>query len=197
MIISNEEQGSPEWFAKRAGKMTASHAQAIGNVGKGLETYIHEMMSEFYSSADKEQFESKDTQRGNELEPIARQVYEFEHEVKVVTVGFMELNEYVGASPDGLVGEDGGTEIKCPADKEFLQYLLYGQDAIDSKYIWQIQMNLLISGRSWWDLIVYNPNFEKSMVEFRIYPDTQKFAELEKGFKKGIELINIIKAKMK
>lgn len=197
MIISNEEQGTPEWFAKRGYKMTASHAQAIGNFGKGLDTYIHEMMSEYYSSAEKEQFSNKETDRGNELEPIARQVYEFEHDVEVQKIGFMEMNEYVGASPDGLVNEDGGTEIKCPCDKEFLQYLLYGNDAIDSKYIWQVQMNLLISGRSWWDLIIYNPNFEKSMIEFRIYPDQEKFAALQKGFEKGIELINNIKSKMK
>lgn len=194
MQIKNFEQGTPEWFACRVGKMTASHAQAIGNVGKGLDTYIHEMMSELYSSGEKKQFSTKDTERGNELEPIARQIYEFERGVTVQQVGFMEMNEFVGASPDGLVDEDGGTEIKSPDDKEYLQYLLYKEDAIDSKYLWQCQMNLLISGRKWWDLIIYNPNFKKSMLVFRIVPDKEKFEALEKGFVKGIEMIKKIKS---
>jgi len=194
--IHNFEQGTPEWFDIRKGKMTASHAQAIGNVGKGLETYIHEMMSEYFSSAEKEQFVSKDTERGNELEPIARQIYELEKDVKVDVVGFIELNEYIGCSPDGLIVIDGLQEIKCPCDKEYLQYLLYGEDAIDTKYIWQVQMELKLTGRKWCDLCIYNPNFKKSMCVFRILPDKEKFAKLEEGFKKGIELINSIKTKL-
>lgn len=190
------EQGTPEWFDCRKGKMTASHAQAIGNVGKGLDTYIHKMMSEFYSSGEKEQFGSKDTERGNELEPIARQIYELENDVVVDQVGFMEYNKFVGASPDGLIGENGGWECKSPNDKEYLHYLLEGIEAVDTKYLWQVQMNLLISGRDWWDLSIYNPNFKKSMITFRILPDHEKFKSLEEGFAKGVELINKIKTKI-
>lgn len=193
MEIKNFEQGTPEWFNCRKGKMTASHAQAIGNAGKGLDTYIHEMMAEYYSSGEKEHFGSKDTDRGNELEPIARQIYELENDVTVEEVGFMQYNELVGASPDGLIGEDGGWECKSPNDKEYLHYLLEGLDAVDSKYLWQVQMNLLVSGRKWWDLSIYNPNFKKSMVTFRILPDQEKFEALEKGFEKGREMINNIK----
>lgn len=76
MKTHNFEQGTPEWFAIRKNKMTASNAQAIGNNGKGLETYITELMAESYSNAEKEQFTSKDTERGNELEPLARDMYE-------------------------------------------------------------------------------------------------------------------------
>jgi putative phage-type endonuclease len=197
MTIHNFEQGTPEWFACRSEKMTASHAQAIGNAGKGLETYIHEMMAESLSSSEADKFTSKETQRGNEYEPIAREVYEFENGVTVEKVGFVELNEFVGASPDGLVGEDGGLEIKCPSDKEYLNYLLYGEKAIDSKYIWQIQMNLLVTNRKWWDLMIYNPNFKKAVCIFRIEPKIQMFHELEEGFVKGIEIIKKIKELLK
>lgn len=190
------EQQSPEWFEARKGVMSASHATAIGNAGKGLETYINEMMSEFYSSKDKEQFSSKDTERGNELEPIARQVYEFENDVEVQTVGFIKRDEFVGCSPDGLVGEEGGTEIKCLDDKNYFRYLRFGADEISSDYIWQIQMNLLITGRKWWDLIIYNPNFKKSMLVYRILPDLDKFEKLEKGFVVGREMIINIKNKI-
>lgn len=193
MKIHNFEQGTPEWFAVRVGKMTASHATAIGNAGKGLDTYIHKMMAEYYSSGEKVEFGSKDTERGNELEPIARAVYEFEKGVTVDVVGFVELNEFVGCSPDGLVGEDGGVEIKSPSDETYLKYLLYGNDAIESDYIWQVQMNLLITGRSWWDLIIYNPNFKKSMLVYRILPDQEKFKALQLGFEKGSEMIKNIK----
>lgn len=200
MEIKDFEQGTPEWFAIRKGKMTASHATAIGNAGKGLDTYIHKMMAEFYSSGEKKEYGSKDTERGNEYEPIARQVYEFERNVEVKEVGFMLYNEYVGASPDGLVDGDpegdGGTEIKSPDDTNYLSYLLDGKDAIESDYKWQCQMNLLVSGRKWWDLIIYNPNFKKSMLVFRIYPDAEKFEALERGFAKGIEMIKKIKIKI-
>ena len=192
--IVNCEQQSPEWFKARKGLMTASHATAIGNSGKGLETYIHEMMAEYYSSKDKEQFVSKDTERGNEYEPVAREIYEFERDVVVQEVGFLKRDDYVGASPDGLVDEDGGIEIKCVDDKNYFKYLRFGEDEIDSGYIWQIQMNLLITGRKWWDLIIYNPNFKKSMLVYRILPDQEKFEALEKGFAKGIEMIKQIKS---
>lgn len=194
MKIHNLEQQSPEWFKVREGKMTASHATAIGNCGKGLDTYINDLMSEYYSSGEKEYFGSKETDRGNEYEPIAREVYGFENNVTVDEIGFIEHDEYVGCSPDGLVGEEGGIEIKSVGDKGYLKYLLEGEKAIDSSYNWQIQMNLLITSRKWWDLIIYNPNFKKSMCVFRIYPDLDKFAKLEEGFIKGTEMIKNIKS---
>lgn len=196
MVIHDVEQGSPEWFERRKGKMTASHATAIGNAGKGLETYIVELMAEYYSSGDKEHFSNRHTDRGNEYEPVARELYSFEQGVDVEEVGFIEFNEYVGSSPDGLVGEDGGIEIKCIDDVKYFKHLLNGESEIDSGHIWQIQMNLLVSERKWWDLVIYNPNFERSMCVYRIYPDAVKFTQLEVGFQKGAEMINNIKNKI-
>lgn len=193
MIIHEVRQGTPEWFALRLGKMTASEATAIGNCGKGLETYITTMMAEYYSSGEKEHFSSKHTDRGEEYEPTARSLYEFEHNVDVRVVGFIEYNEFVGASPDGLIGEDGGLEIKCIDDVKYFKHLLNGEKEIDSGHIWQIQMNLLVSGRQWWDLLIYNPNYPKSTCIYRYYPDPEKFAKLEEGFRIGEEMIRNIK----
>jgi len=194
------EQKSPEWFEIRKLKMTASHAQAIGNCGKGLETYIREIMSEYYSSGDKKYFASRHTERGNELEPTARAIYEMERGATVREVGFVQYSEYVGASPDGLVDDDpegeGGTEIKCIDDGVYFDHMLDGANAIESKYEWQCQMNLLITGRKWWDLIYYNPNYAKTIFVYRIYPDKEKFAKLLKGFAMGETLINQIKLKV-
>lgn len=196
-IIKDIEQGTPEWFEIRKGKMTASHAQAIGNVGKGLETYIYDLVSEEYSSAEKEQFSNEHTERGNELEATARGIYELENSVDVEQVTFVEYNEFVGCSPDGFVGDDGLVEIKCPNDTEYLKYLIFGEGQIDTKYIWQCQMQMLITDRKWNDLIIYNPNFKKSMLVFRIKPDLDSFEKLKKGFESGQKLQLEIKEKLK
>lgn len=196
MKIHNVEQGTKEWFDVRKGKMTASNATAIGNQGKGLDTYITTLMAELYSSADKEQYSNLHTERGNEYEPIAREVYEFENNVTVEQVGFVEFNDYVGCSPDGFVGENGGVEIKCVDDVKYFKHLLNGEKEIDSDYYWQCQMNLLITGREWWDLVYYNPNFEKSMCVYRIFPDKESFDKLHGGFAKGEAMIKNIKERV-
>lgn len=196
-IVKDIEQQSPEWFAIRKGKMTASHAQAIGNAGKGLETYIYDLVAEEYSSAEKEQFSNEHTERGNELEGVARGIYELENSVDVEQVTFIEYDEYVGCSPDGLVGENGLIEIKSPNDTEYLKYLIFGEGQIDTKYIWQCQMQMLVTGRSWNDLVIYNPNFKKSMLVYRIIPDKEKFEKLLNGFEVGKKLILEIKEKLK
>lgn len=196
MIIHNHEQGTPEWFKAREGKMTASEATAIGNCGAGLKTYITKIMSELYSSGQTAHFVSKHTDRGTELEPQARNIYSLKTGNVVQKVGFIEYDEFVGASPDGLVGEDGGTEIKCLDDSGYFKHLINGESEIDSGHIWQVQMNLLVTGRKWWDLIYYNPNYEKSTCIYRIYPDQEKFEKLNKGFEMGKELIKQIKQKL-
>lgn len=196
MKINNCEQGTEVWFNCRRGKMTASHAQAIGNNSKGLDTYILEIMSEYYSAKDRESYSNEHLDRGNELEPIARSIYSLETGNEVTQVGFCELNEYVGASPDGMVNEDGLLEIKSIDDKGYFKYLLNGVEAIDSGYIWQMQMQLLVTGRKWVDFVAYNPNYKKSMCIFRIYPDPEKFDALKKGFEIGKKKIIEIKKKI-
>lgn len=196
MKINNCEQGSEEWFECRKGRLTGSHAQAIGNQGKGLDTYITELMAQYYSSGEKEQFTSKHTERGNELEPIARDIYSLETGNQVEQVGFCEYNDYVGVSPDGLVGDDGLIEIKSIDDTGYFKYLLNGESEIDSKYIWQIQMQLLVTDRKWCDFVAYNPNFKKSMFIHRITPDLEKFEALKKGFEIGQTKILEIKNKI-
>jgi putative phage-type endonuclease len=185
MEVYNFEQKSKEWFDIRKGKMTASHAQAIGNNGKGLETYILEMMAEFYSSGEKEIYTNADMERGIELEEQARAIYEIETSNKVEQVGFCKYDEFSGCSPDGLIGEDGGIEIKCQKDNTHFKMILNGEKEIDSKYLWQIQMNLLITDRKWWDYVSYNPNFSKSLIIFRIEPDEEMQKKILDGIKKG------------
>jgi predicted phage-related endonuclease len=195
MTIYECEQKSDEWFSLRKGKMTASHAQAIGNNGKGLDTYIIGLMAEYYSSGEKEMFSNFHTDRGNELEPQARSIYELTTGQTVQEVGFIEYDEFTGCSPDGLVGEDGGLEIKCLNDVAHFKHLLNGADEIDSGYIWQIQMNLLITGRKWWDYVAYNPNFQQSTFVHRFTPDEEMHKKLLTGITEGAKKIKDIKSK--
>ena len=132
MQILNVQQQSSEWFEARQLKMTASHATAVGSCGKGLETYAYEICAEYLSSADKEHFSNEHTDRGNEKEPEARTIYEFETGQAVKEVGFCIHSKHVGCSPDGFVGDDGLVEIKCPSDKVYLKELIEGK--ISSAY---------------------------------------------------------------
>jgi exodeoxyribonuclease (lambda-induced) len=187
MKIHKIDQRSDEWFEIRKGKMTASNAQAISANGKGLETYIFGIMAEKLSD-NKVSFSNADTERGCELEDSARMRYELEND-SVTLVGFIEHDEFTGCSPDGLIGKEGGIEIKCPNDVNFLKILIYGEKAIESKYLWQCHMSMFISKRKWWDLVFYNPNFEQSMKVFRIMASDQKNAILKGGIDKGKALM--------
>lgn len=148
------------------------------------------------STGEKEHFSNGHTDRGHELEPLARDMYELETGHTVETVGFIEYTQYAGCSPDGLVAEDGGTEIKCVNDVSYLKHLLNGVDEVDTSHVWQVQMNLLITGRQWWDLIIYNPNFKRSMVVHRILPDPVKQAAIAQGLVMGEEMLKDILSKV-
>ena len=192
------EQGTPEWFAVRKNKMTASNAQEIGNAGAGLETCILGIMVELFSSATKkEHYTNNHIDRGKELEEHARALYELEHGVTVEQVGFIEYDEYSGCSPDGLVGEDELIEIKCHEDMKHLKLLLNGEKEINTSYIWQMQMQMLVTNRKKCTYIAYNPNFQRSMVCFTVLRDEEKIEKLREGLRKGTELIVSITERMK
>lgn len=195
MIIHNMEQRSEEWFAIKKGKLGASHAQAIQAQGKGLDTYILELMAEYYSNGVTESYTNENMERGNELEAQARAIYELETGNEVQEVGFVEYDSYVGCSPDGLVGEDGLVEIKCPTNKVFFAYMLDGK--IDTKYWWQMQMQMMVTGRKWCDYVVYNPNYDKSIIIQRVEPDKEAFNKLFQGFELAKFSIDEIKKQLK
>lgn len=187
------EQRSDEWFAIRKGKLTASEAQCISANGAGLKTYALKVLAEKYSN-NTEKYKNEDMERGVELEEQARMTYEIENSA-TEQVGFIEFDEYSGCSPDGLIGDDGGLEIKCVNDVNFFKLLVNGEKEIDAKFIWQVQMCLLISERKWWDLVFYNPNFDKNMLVFRITPELTKQEKLIVGLEKGKKLIKELEQK--
>jgi hypothetical protein len=172
MRISNFEQGSQEWLQSRLGKPTASNFGKLitptGKPSSSAEGYINELIAQRITGEIPEFYKSEAMERGNELEPHAKATYELTRDVEVVEVGLCLHDEFeCGASPDGLVGDNGGLEIKCPLPHNHVAYLRAGD--VPSKYIPQIQGCMWITGREWWDFMSYHPSMEDLIV--RVYRD--------------------------
>lgn len=199
MTIHEVEQKTEEWYAlRRQHPLTASNAQAIGNNGKGLETLVWTVLADKHSFAEKEQYENKDIARGNELEDQARDIYQLETGNKVQKVGFV-TNETVspvgGASPDGLVETDGLLEIKCFDDIKHFRYIIEGLKP-ESQYEWQMQMQMLITGRKWCDFVAYNPNYKQTLLTVRVHANPEMQDKIKEGLRTGEKLIKEIETKL-
>jgi hypothetical protein len=190
MQIHKIKQKSDEWFElKKQYPFSASKAQAIANAGAGLETLVDEAIIGIHSTGQKEIYTNGHLERGNELEEQARSIYELEKGVTVEEVGFVTEEEYsyAGVSPDGLVNEDGLTEIKCLADNVYLKKLYAIAETndfkVDTGHEWQMQMQMLFTKRKWCDYVLYNPNFKKSILIKRVMADPVKQEKIKTGLK--------------
>ena len=160
MKILNLEQGSPEWLQARLGVPTASAFDKIitptGKASTQTDAYAKKLVAEWLCGEPLDEYGNAWMQRGNELEPQARSFYEFQTDCTVEQVGFvLRDDELVGCSPDGLVGEKGLVEIKCPAPHTHVDYLLSG--TIPNKYRPQVQGQMMLTGREWCDFVSYHP----------------------------------------
>ena len=185
MIYTDIIQGSEEWHKLRCGKITASRIVDImrgikGSYLAGRKNYLAEKVCEILTGKAEEHFISTPMQWGIDNEPLARSSYELLTGNLVKEVGFITHDsiENLGASPDGLVGTDGGIEIKCPNTAQHLQLLLGGK--VKRDYIIQIQINLMCSNRQWWDYVDYDSRLpeEHSIFINRFYRDEVMIAEI-------------------
>lgn len=184
----NIEQRSDEWYELRKGKLTGSNATAIGANGAGLVTYCKEIVLELIG-IEKEYYTNSDIERGLLLEDLALQAYSLKTGFEVENIGFITNDKYknTGVSPDSIIGLNGGCEVKARNDVKHFSLILGETKEIPFN---QVQMNLMISERKWWDFISFNPNFGiKSLFIHRILPDLNYFKKLEKGIQTGNELI--------
>ena len=160
-------QGSEEWHRARLGKITASRlsdviakTKAKGVYGAARKNYMMELLCQRLSGQAEEGFTSAAMQRGIDMEPIARGAYEADKGVFVEECGFIlsptETN--FGASPDGLVGNDGLLEIKCPNTATHLDFLKSGRP--QHKYILQMHGQMLCTGRKWCDFVSYDDRLQ-------------------------------------
>ena len=190
MLVSNFEQGSNEWLQSRLGKPTASNfGKLITPTGKpstSAEGYINELIAQKITGELPEFYTNAAMERGNELEPAAKALYEFINGVEVVEVGLCLHDEFeCGASPDALVGDDGGLEVKCPLPHTHVAYLRDGK--VPSKYIPQIQGCLWITGREWWDFMSYHPAMEDLIV--RVERDNEYIKKLADQVERAVDII--------
>jgi len=199
-IINNITQGSEEWLKLRLGVATASNFHRIvtntGALSKSLNNYALHLASQILTVRQEEPYTNEAMQRGNELEPEARRAYE-EYSLSPVTqVAFMSCGDY-GYSPDGLVGDDGLIEIKCPNQVTHTEYL--SRDQVPSRYKAQVQGGMFVSGRKWCDFISFNPNFVESKTLFvkRVYRDEEFIEDLSHAIEEVINLRDTILSKIR
>ncbi len=162
MIILDVEQGSYEWQIARAGIPTASCFDRI-LTPKTLKlsaqsvAYRNELLAEWLLGEPIEAPTTYWMERGTIIEPEARAFYELQSGATVRTVGLvLRADRKVGGSPDALVGDAGGLELKCPAPQTHVGYML-DPAAFAATYRHQVQGNLYLTGRQWWDLQSYCP----------------------------------------
>lgn len=192
-IHSDIEQGSPEWYALRLGLLTASEMKFIITPAK-LEyaknekekTHLYELAAQRVNSYVEPQFQSYDMMRGKEEEILARKLYA-EKFAPIQEVGFVTNDDFtfelngekkqfmLGCSPDGLVGDDGGIQIKSRVQK--YQFETIVGEGIPVEYIIQVQTELLVTQRQWWDFCSYSNGM--NMMVRRCYPDPKIQAALK------------------
>lgn len=168
MKILDCAQGGPEWIAARLGKVSASRmgdmtARTKTEYGASRANYAAELVAERLTASPTERYTNGAMAWGSEKEPDARKLYEFLRDVEVAQVGLVlhPTIDMACASPDGLIGEDGLIEIKCPNTATHIQTLLGAP--LDGKYVKQMQWQMACAGRSWCDFISHDPRLPGEM----------------------------------
>lgn len=196
MITVDVEQGTPEWFTARCGIPTASNFDKIvtstGAPSKQAQKYMYQLAVERLTGKTEETYSNLQMERGKEMESEARALYELFHGVTVQQVGvcYPSGKVYIcGASPDGLVGEDGLLEIKCPSATTVVSYLLDGK--LPTEYVQQVQGQLFVTGRQWVDFMAYYPGIKPMIV--RVHRDENFISCLKNELEKfSLELEKVI-----
>ena len=161
-IYDDLEQGTEAWHAARRGLVTASVVGKLitptlkvadNETARGLTATL---AAERITGWTDPTYMNDDMMRGVMHEPIARERYGEVNGVEVAEVGFLVRDDWgyaIGASPDGLVGDDGGLEVKCPRPKTHIKTIV--ADTVPAHYMAQVQCSLLVSGRAWWDFVSF------------------------------------------
>jgi putative phage-type endonuclease len=179
-------QRTPDWLLARAGKVTASRigelmAKTKTGYAASRQNYLAQLIAERLSGMPQEGFVNAAIQWGTDTEPLARAAYENHRDCFVDEVGFLTHPEIInsGASPDGLVEEQGLIEIKCPNTATHIETLLGA--GIPRRYLLQMSWQMACSGRSWCDFVSFDPRLPEPMQLFiwRYERDNALIAEIE------------------
>ena len=159
------EQGSVEWEILRSGKVTSSQMDALvsptGKIrtGDGPKTYLMQKLAEAWIGGGLPSVQGIfDMEQGSLLETYARPAFTLETGLQVAKVAFMESDDgFTGCSPDGLVNDHVGLEIKCPRIETHIRYLLDG--VLPTDYVLQVQGSMWVSGLNQWYFCSFRRNF--------------------------------------
>lgn len=164
MRIHEIPQGDLEWLKLRVGKVTASELNNLltpafkPRDGEMPKTYLYSKVAEAWRGEPLPGFSSHSTEQGQLLEDEARREFAFDTEHKVRNVGFVETDDGTfGCSPDALLDEDGGLELKCPEPTNHVRYLLNGE--LPPQYACQVHGSMFATGRPWWKFVSYRRGF--------------------------------------
>lgn len=181
------EQRSAEWRQQRAGKFTGSRFADVlarnkktGDKLKAWHDLVWQIVVERMTGEPVEGPQGFALQWGTDVEPFARESYELETGLSVVESEFIQHPkfDFVGCSPDGLVGDVGGLEMKCP--KSSIVHLERFVSGVPDEYIPQIQGCMWVTGRDWWDFVSFDPRMPEShrMLIVRVNRDDAFIASL-------------------
>lgn len=169
--LSLLEQGSELWIQARVGLVTASRCAdviAMTKKGEGADrrNYRTELICERLTGQPYPQYVSQEMQWGRDQEPFARAAYELQRDVLVETAGFIVHPRIAkfGASPDGLVGDDGMIQIKCPTTKTHLEWMLGGVTPVE--HMAQMLAELSCTERAWCDFVSFDPRLPEHLQLF-------------------------------
>lgn len=179
-------QGTEEWRHARCGSVGASSihemvARTKSGYGASRANLMARLIAERLTGIPQDAYINASMQWGVEHEAEARSAYSFYYDADVVEVGLIRHPTIAGShcSPDGLIGDDGGLEIKAPNTSTHINTLL--TKSFDERYVLQCQWSMACTGRKWWDLCSYDPRMPESMLLFikRIERDDKVIAQLE------------------
>ena len=199
MKILTMPQGSAQWQLVRLGIPTCSRADELITPAKlepskSARKYMLKLLAEWLAGYPMDDAGNGYTDRGTGMEAEARAAYELETGAEVRQVGFLMTDcGRFGGSPDSLVGEDGGLEIKCPALHTMIGYTL-DPDSLVSAYRGQCQALMYVSGRPWWDLYAYNPQLPS--IRRRVERDEKYVAAFDKALSVFLTDLEAARAKL-
>lgn len=192
-IITSFEQGSLDWYAEKLGMFSGSDFHIMLGESKTKEAFMYKKLGErLFGDYDMEETQSQAMERGSLLEPEARRLYCAANEVDVLTCGVVkpdegsEFRDYALCSPDGLVGDDGIIEIKCPLARNYLQWV-EKDFYIKPQYKTQVQFNLFITERNWCDFIYYHPR--AGMKILRIERNEEYIDNIVTALREGVKFL--------
>jgi hypothetical protein len=187
MIIHDCIQGGDDWHEIRRGKITASHFKDVMAKGSGATRtkYMRRLCMQRRQSIVQPAFKgTASMQWGTDHEDEAIARYELKKDCQVERVGFVEISDWIGSSPDGLVGKLGVIETKCPDSSTHFDYLIKNQKDptwYDPTHKFQMQGNMWCLDRKWCDWISYDPRFdawEDQIIIVRVHRDEELIDEL-------------------